>query len=114
MATELERLKREIAALEARRTQFENKLTAAEQRQAEIRSKRNSLLARIADGDTSASKTLHSLDTETAESLQHVEAFTLAITSATEQLGHLQHQLEHAEREAAINELEFRSQGLVR
>lgn len=111
--TEVERLTKEVAAVEARRTQFENKLTAAQARQADIRAKRNSLLAEIAEGSTSASKTLHSLDTETNGSLQNVEAFTMVVSTADTQLAKLRDDLRRAERAESIDALDVQIVALV-
>ena len=58
MASEIEKLKKEITSLESKQAEHERKRSEASQRRSELEGRRQSLLTKVADGDESARKEL--------------------------------------------------------
>ncbi len=106
MATEVEKLRKEVASLEAKKSEHEQKHAAAGQRKAELDSRRRALLAQIADGDDGARRDLRRLDGERQEAEENEQAFAAAGTKVGLELETARVALGRAERQAAITALE--------
>lgn len=112
MQSEVDKLRKEIAALEAKKQEHERKLAEATQRRTELDSRRQSLLAKIADGDESVRKEMRALDERRQERLEDEQAFGAAIVDVTAKLNSAKRELARAEREAAIVRLEAQIESL--
>jgi hypothetical protein len=106
MATETERLKREIATLELKRAEHERNHQQAQARKIEIENKRRPLQVKIAEGDDSALRDLQQLDAERAQADMKAEAFAAAESNVVQQLDLAKNALANAERDAAIHALD--------
>jgi hypothetical protein len=106
MATEVERLRKEIANLESRKSEHLRKHTAAVERKIELETRRQALLAQIAEGNEGARRDLRHLDGEIQDVHENEQAFSVAGTSVARQLETANDALTRAEREAAIDTLE--------
>jgi DNA repair exonuclease SbcCD ATPase subunit len=106
MATEVEKLRKEVASLEARKSEHERKHAEAGQRKTELESRRQVLLAQIADGDDGARRDLRRLDGEKQEAEENEQAFAAAGTKVALELETAREALGRAQGEAAITALE--------
>ncbi len=114
MATEIEKLKKEIAWLEEKKAEHERKLAAATQRRNELETRRPSLLAKIAEGNESARKEFRAMDGQQQELTEDLQAFEAGMADVTTKLIGAKRELARTEREAAIVQLETQIESLSR
>lgn len=108
MATEVERLTKEIGTLASKRATAEQKRDAARDQHRELSTRRSQFLTRIADGDDPdrARLGLRDADDTMRELTENAEAFDAATTDLTATLETMRKQLADAEHRAAIDGLE--------
>ena len=113
MATEIERLKKEIATLDGKRADLQKKQSANHQRMTEVKKKRSDLLLGAADGDEAAKREKRSLDHEYRDLVDADETFVSALAEIGTKIEAKGRELVRAERAAVIAQLEVEIRGLA-
>jgi len=106
MATDsVEKLKKEIASLEARRTELARKTDTATQRHTELESHRPALLTRIEGGDESARRDLRRIDNARLNASEDIQACRIVAADISAKLESAKKGLVRAERDAVTTAL---------
>jgi len=102
----VKKLEKEITALTTKKVEHEAKQSEAARRRADVESKRQPLLARIAAGDDAARQDLRGLDGERQEQFENEQSHAAAVADVTVRLTSARKELARAERQVAINSAE--------
>jgi hypothetical protein len=106
MASEVEKLKKQITELEARGIDLSGRFAMARERKASSEAQHKEGLQRLAEGDQSARKELNKLGGEILERDQDCAAFAAAVATTAEKLTQAKKALVFAQDQAAIDDLE--------
>ena len=112
MVSEIEKLKKEIATLDTKRTDLHKKQSANRQHMAEVKAKRSALLISAAEGDEGAQRDKKSLDHEYRNCVDADETFVSALAEIGTKIEAKARELVRAERAAVLAQLEAEIKGL--
>src|SRR5690349_5942489 len=98
MASEVERLRKELNALHEKRTDLQQKQAATRQRLSEIATERRKLLLRISEGDDGAQRQKRAADLAQTDLADRAEAYETALNETTAKIEVTTADLRRAER----------------